>query len=159
MTIVIPLFVSLISYAVVLTLKHIEYRATIDSLNKSLTSARTELASFNEKKKQEISDIIKSNEARINELTETISKFQSHANISLDETKVKILLFLSKQQDKLTDDDITQNLNINIQLVKFHLQELEKHSMVHADLYINSPCKWCLAQEGRLYLIENKLIS
>jgi len=75
-----------------------------------------------------------------------------------DENKIKILLFLSKQQDRLTAEYIAQSLNIGLQIVKFHLEELEKYNMVHGALYIGSPRDWLLVQEGRRYLIENKLI-
>lgn len=73
LAIVIPLFVSLIAYAASLTLKHIKYRGTIKDLNETLTAARAELATFDEKKNQEISDIKKMSVARITELTETNS--------------------------------------------------------------------------------------
>lgn len=76
LTIVIPLFVSLISYAAILTLKHIEYRATVKRLNEDLSAARAELAAFDEKKDQEISTIMKMHETRIEKLTETISDLQ-----------------------------------------------------------------------------------
>lgn len=90
-------------------------------------------------------------------------KIQTHEkpthNNLLDEIKVKILLFLSKQQDRLTAEDISHSLNIGIQIVKFHLEELEKYRLVHGALYVGSPRDWLLVQEGRRYLIENKLIS
>lgn len=89
---------------------------------------------------------------------DVIQKEKSHNNL-LDEIKVNILLFLSKQRDKLTDEQVFRSLNMNPQVVKFHLQELEKSRMVCRALYVGSPCEWYLAQEGRRYLIENKLIS
>lgn len=82
----------------------------------------------------------------------------THDNL-LDENKIKLLIFLSKQQDRLTADDIAQALNINPQVVTFHLEELEKYHMVHGAWYTGAPSDWKLVQEGRRYLIENKLIS
>jgi len=48
---------------------------------------------------------------------------------------------------------------VSLQIVKFHLEELEKLRMVHGALYSGSPRDWSLVQEGRKYLIENELIS
>lgn len=59
----------------------------------------------------------------------------------------------------MTDEDIAHLLNMNPQVVKFYLQELEKSKMVGCVLYVGSPREWYLAQEGRRYLIENRLIS
>jgi hypothetical protein len=76
LAIVIPLFISLIAYSASLTLKHIKYKATIQNLNETLSATRSELASFDEKKNQDISNIKKIADTRINELTETNSMLQ-----------------------------------------------------------------------------------
>lgn len=91
LAIMLPLFISLISYSALLTFKHIEYRATIKRLDKELTAARAELATFDQKKNQSISDIKEISDTRINELIEEnstlksklaeYSKFISHNNL------------------------------------------------------------------------------
>jgi hypothetical protein len=77
----------------------------------------------------------------------------------LDETAIKILLHLWKQQDKITDKEISQALSIDFQIVKYHLEGLEKQNMVHGTLAIGQPREWSLIQGGREYLIKNNLIS
>lgn len=103
-----------------------------------------------------IEQLAKDNE----ELRIKIQKYEHHSHVTLlDEIKIKILLLLSKQQDILPDEQIAEIVNINPQIVKFHLQELGISSMVGYASYVGSPRGWYLAQEGRRYLIEHKLIS
>jgi len=159
LAIAIPLFISLIAYAASLTLKHIEYRGIIDSLNEKLKTARSELASLNEKKNQEISDIKKMSDARIEELTETAAALQpTHNNILLDVMQAKILLFLWKQPNSI-EDKIAEDLRIELETIRFHLEELRKLKMVRTTRHGGNITYdvWLLDHEGRRYLIENKL--
>lgn len=87
-----------------------------------------------------------------------IQKDKSHNDL-LEEDKIKILTFLSNQQDRLTAQEISRSLGMNIQIVKFHLEELEKSRMVNGAIYSGAPRDWLLVQEGRRYLIENKLLT
>uniref|UniRef100_A0A6M3JZ58 Uncharacterized protein n=1 Tax=viral metagenome TaxID=1070528 RepID=A0A6M3JZ58_9ZZZZ len=80
-------------------------------------------------------------------------------NPRLNDIEIAILLFLSKQPEKLPAEDIAQSLNVNIQIVTFHLEELAKFKMVLRLSYVGSPPDWKLFHEGQRYLIENKLIS
>ena len=57
------------------------------------------------------------------------------------------------------DLEIANLLKMNIQVVKFHLDELEKINMVHGTLTMGQPRTWALIQDGRKYLIENKLLT
>lgn len=66
-----------------------------------LESRKKELESENANLRQEIQ-----------RRDDIIQKEKSHGNL-LEETKVNILLFLSKSQDRLTANDIAQNLSIN----------------------------------------------
>jgi alanyl-tRNA synthetase len=85
----------------------------------------------------------------------------THCNL-LDEAKINILKLLFKQ-DKLVTQQIAQSLNFEIQTAKFHLEELKVNNMLSHNLTrdkLGSPMMtWSLAQEGRRYLIENKLTS
>lgn len=94
----------------------------------------------------------------IEERDNIIQKEKSHNNL-LDENKIKLLIFLSTQQDRLTAEEIAQSLNLNLQVIKFSLEEPEKQKMVYADLYSDgSPPEWLIIHDGRKYLIKNKLI-
>ncbi|MFZ3123392.1 MAG: hypothetical protein WA104_08570 [Thermodesulfovibrionales bacterium] len=81
----------------------------------------------------------------------------SHSNL-LNENESNILLLLSKYEE-LIDEQIARSLNLNLQVVKYHLQELDDKKMIGCSLTINSPTQWYLNHEGRKYLIDNKLIS
>jgi hypothetical protein len=54
---------------------------------------------------------------------------------------------------------IAGSIGINEQVAKFHLIELTKSKMLADLLTMGAPTRWTLAQAGRKYLIENKLIS
>ena len=86
-----------------------------------------------------------------------IQKEKSHDNL-LEDVKVNILIFLAKY-DKPNTEQIARSLNVNGQIIKFHLTELKSTNMVNDLLAMNSPTRWTLAHAGRKYLIENKLIS
>ena len=86
-----------------------------------------------------------------------LQKEKSHDNL-LDETKVNILLLLSKHEN-LIDEQIARSLNLNLQVAKYHLQELDDKKMIGCLLTVNSPIQWYLNHEGRHYLIKHKLIS
>ena len=84
----------------------------------------------------------------------------NHDNL-LAETKINILKLLFKQ-DKLPTEQIAQNLGYEIQTAKFHLEELKSHQMIKDIPYRKNKqltIGWFLQQEGRRYLIENKLTS
>jgi len=126
------------------------YKAELEEMegeNSQLKQKICSLESENEKLRQEIQ-----------RRDDIVQKEKPHDNL-LDKVKTNILLLLSKRQDRLTDEQIAQTIKTNLQIVKFHLQELTIKHMVDRALSINSPSQWYLAQEGRKYLIENKLIS
>jgi predicted Rossmann fold nucleotide-binding protein DprA/Smf involved in DNA uptake len=96
------------------------------------------------------------------ELRSKIQKYEQPPVNFLDETKTNILKFLFKQ-NKLPADRIAESLGYEIQAVKFHLEELKANNMVSCvpthDRHEPPMWKWSLAQEGRRYLIKNKLTS
>ena len=96
--------------------------------------------------------------AENDELKKKIQKYEKpiYGDL-LDDNEINILTFLSNQQDRLTAEEISQSLGMNIQIARFQLEELEKYHMVHGALYSGAPRDWKLGQEGRRYLIENKL--
>jgi hypothetical protein len=127
-----------------------------------LEKDNTKLAAENDILKRKIEE----SESKINQITkdneELRGKIQknehnSHGNL-LDETKANILVFLAKH-DKPNASQIAGSLNINEQIVKFHLTELKNISMVHDLINMSAPTRWVLTHGGRKYLIENKLIS
>ncbi len=94
-----------------------------------------------------------------NELKKKIQIYEkpTHENL-LDETESNILILLSKHEN-LIDEQIARSLNLNLQVAKYHLQELDDKKMIGCSLTINSPIQWYLDHEGRNYLIKHKLIS
>ncbi len=100
-------------------------------------------------------------------------KAKQHANKKSTEKKHKsspkqktwgnvekqILIFLAKQNDKVIDEEISKTININIQIVKYHLEELEQFNMVHGTICAGSSREWSIVQDGRKYLMKNKLLT
>ena len=98
-------------------------------------------------------------------LKKKIQLYEKSSHVTtLDEIESKILLFLANQ-DKfdISPEDIAHELNRNIQLITFHLENLRTKKMVDARPiapFDHSPKRfWSIAQSGRRYLIENKYIS
>ncbi|MEW6666787.1 MAG: hypothetical protein AB1512_16420 [Thermodesulfobacteriota bacterium] len=84
----------------------------------------------------------------------------SHAEPPLEKGKVEILLFLSRQRGTVTADEVARHLRINPQIALQHLTEMNRDRiMVLRSGRVNAPPLWRLADDGRKYLIDNKLIS
>jgi SMC interacting uncharacterized protein involved in chromosome segregation len=93
----------------------------------------------------------------------------THGNL-LDESKINILKLLFKQ-DNLQTEQIAQSLNIELQITKFHLEEMKadigliKRASISVprvehltDGIINHFDRvpvWTIGQKGRKYLIDN----
>lgn len=135
--------------AVLLEKKNIELTTKNAELMSKITVLETEITFLNEK----LEKLTKDNE----KLRAKIQNYEQPAhNNPLDEVKVKILLFLSSNNE-CTSEKIARFLNIDSQVIKFHLEKLKKSKMIKYKSYF--PSSWYLTQEGRKYLIENKLIS
>ena len=107
---------------------------------------------------------IKSNaekESNDEKQTNKVNYFKAQLNKHnvLDDTAVNILHRLWKFPDGLTDKAISKMLELDIQTVKYHLENLEHQGKAHGTLAAGQPRMWRLIQGGREYLIENKLIS
>lgn len=89
---------------------------------------------------------------------ENLEKSRSSHNNSLDKEKVEILMTLANQEWSLAKN-IARSLGISIQVIQFHLDELENNEMVSSRLSMGEREEWTLNHEGRRYLIKNKLIS
>lgn len=84
--------------------------------------------------------------------------------ITLDEIELKILIYFATQEhDKISPEDISKSVDINLQLAIFHLNNLKNKQMVDSRPiapFDHSPKQfWTLSQPGRRYLIENNHIS
>jgi predicted ArsR family transcriptional regulator len=76
----------------------------------------------------------------------------------LEDEKIKILLELAKQERSYVEQ-ISRALRIGIQIVQFHLDELQNGEMVAASYSMGGPTEWCLDYEGRRFLVRNGLIA
>lgn len=88
---------------------------------------------------------------------DVIQNEKSHNNL-LDEEKVKILMALTRQE-WVYAEQISRFLGIGLQIIQFHLDELQENNMVCASYSMVDAAEWSLDHEGRRYLIKNKLIS
>ena len=92
------------------------------------------------------------------------SNEESSHDIILTEIETKILLFLAKRElANITPDHAAQSLNMDLQIIRFHLEDLRAKKLIEARPiapFDDSPQRfWSLAQEGRRYLISHQLIS
>jgi predicted ArsR family transcriptional regulator len=74
------------------------------------------------------------------------------------ETERDILLCLV-HNPLCTDGLLSQQLNLSIERIRFHLEELEKDKLIYGKhFYGGRPSEWHIAQEGRRYLFERNLL-
>jgi hypothetical protein len=70
------------------------------------------------------------------------------------------ILLLLVQNSRCTDHLLSQKLNVSIERIRFHLEELEKDEFIYGrHFYGHQPSDYCIAQEGRRYLNERNLLS
>lgn len=84
-------------------------------------------------------------------------KEKSHKK-PLDDPKVKILKYLS-ENDASSTGEIADGLNIKLQLVKYHLEELYHSNMVDQEHNPLGGNWWSLKQPGRKYLITAGILA
>ena len=113
-------------------------------------------------------DLKAANDALINDIRSLKKKIhlyeKSSQAISIDETELQILTYIASQEhDEISPEDIAESLSINLQIVEFHLGNLENKQMLASRKiapFDMSPKRfWSLSHGGRSYLIENKHIS
>lgn len=170
------LIVALIMLSFGLALKVAQLTHRLDAISKKSTSAESEIKSLQYKKDEEISDIKKLYDARIKELSDTISHIPSPLKQvaiqqALDEPQVNILKLLFSKN--ISTDQIAQKLNMQIQTAAYHLEELAHLNMVVLQRLsqqlpggggpfdmpsLRKYSVWTLKQPGRKYLLDNKLV-
>ena len=109
---------------------------------------------------QENSSLQKENSALKSEIEVLKKKSQPIQHVDLlEEIREKMLVLISKQEG-ITESAITAALNINAQLVKFHIQELANDGLAGATLNMGgAPARWSLMQAGRRYLASHGLLT
>jgi uncharacterized protein YigA (DUF484 family) len=103
--------------------------------------------------------------ALLSEAHETIERLrydvsqskQSHGD--RPDLEHRILLFLT-QHSRADERGLSQELGAALELIRFHLQELEKDELIYGShFYTGKPSEWRLGQEGRRYLNERNLLG
>jgi len=85
-----------------------------------------------------------------------VQKEKSHGQ-RLEEVREKILLLLAKSGGS-TVTEISKSINIEVQLAKFHLNELLATEFVHHPAPYAASERWGIEQEGRRYLVSHGLL-
>ena len=133
--------------------------ALADKRISELESENASLKSKLENAETAIQELTKENEilrSKIKEYEQPTEQ-PTHKNL-LDKVKVNILVALAKQEWNYAEH-ISRSLGIGIQVVQFHLDELQNKEMALASYSMGDSEEWTLGHEGRRYLIENDLIS
>ena len=76
----------------------------------------------------------------------------------LESIREEILHILSKERG-LKAVELAQNLSVSLELVQFHLTDLEEHRLVYPEYDPFGDAGWSLDQEGRRYLVRYALLS
>jgi DNA-binding transcriptional ArsR family regulator len=129
--------------------------AMADKKTTLLESENSVLKAENEKLKSELEKSGKENGI----LRSKIQEYEqpSHDN-PLEGTKIKILVYLSDAEAS-TADEIATNLNLKLQVVRYHLEELSRNILIAEEYNPIGSNWWSLAQDGRKYLISNGLLT
>jgi len=95
-----------------------------------------------------------------NELADKIKEYENPSSKDvLDETKTKILVFLSKQQAGVMIAQIVHSVNLAQQATIFHVTELvNMHKVQQTQSLMGMPSLYSLSHEGRRYLNERNLL-
>ena len=173
------IFIALAMYAFGVSLKNAEIRHTLKRVRDELSAARSEISSLNEKQQKQIQDIEMNHQARIKELSDTISNLKDqskkHNNsqppTKLDGPKVDILTMLYSRK-KLTSEEIARSLGLQLQTAAYHLIELAKFGMINEQRFseqiqatpfdlpgLRRYYAWSIMQPGRKYLLDNRIVS
>ncbi|WP_421832542.1 hypothetical protein [Limnobacter sp.] len=86
------------------------------------------------------------------------AKSQDSRNGRLEETREHLLQLLGTNSD-ITEEQIARAMEINVQVISFHLTELEKSRFVHGSYSAVYDTKWSIAHDGRGYLIRHGLLA
>jgi hypothetical protein len=124
--------------------------ACLDAANRIVQVVR----SFDKTRKaQHIASSIAPRSER-NEIAQTRLTHNDRPDIERDILRVLV------QNSRCTDRLLSQKLNVGIERIRFHLDELEKGEFVYGrHFYGGQPSDYCIAQEGRRYLNERNLLS
>lgn len=128
-----------------------------------LESKVSELESKLENAETTIQELTKENKilrSKIQEYEQPTEQ-PTHDNL-LDDTKVKLLSYLSKHEKSLIPQ-IAHALSIGVETAKFHVQELKTQHLIKDGFtrgqYGSVSMNYSLAQEGRRFLIEQGLLT
>jgi chromosome segregation ATPase len=70
----------------------------------------------------------------------------------------ELILQLVAAHPEATSQQISSGMGINVQLVTFHLTELERSKLVHGSYSVSDEAEWSVAHEGRAYLVRHGLL-
>ena len=119
--------------------------ATLKTENLTLKNENSDLKALIENLRQEIQ-----------RRDDVIQKEKSQGS-SFDDIHIKILSYLLLSNDReYSSDNISRSLKLNPQTVKLHIEELKLRKMIKFKRF---PSSLYISEEGKQYLIKNKLIS
>jgi glycerophosphoryl diester phosphodiesterase len=101
-------------------------------------------------------------EQKITQLEAEIENLKANTKITddsnLEEIKANILSFLLEHEE-VPSDLIGRAPNQNVQVITFHLDELDDLKLINPTYIMNSPVLWSLAHQGRRNLINHGLLK
>jgi biotin operon repressor len=76
----------------------------------------------------------------------------------LEDEQIKALQFLAQDTEQRTAAQVAQHLGVSEQKVKYHLDELERQSMVGYNISRDKPTMYYLRHSGRSALVDRNLL-
>jgi len=95
------------------------------------------------------------------ELERVTQEKARHGVSPLDEISEKILIALSElpPNGDATANNLASHLGLNVQVIQFHLDELDSTKHANAIYIMNRETGWTIDHEGRKYLIQRGLLK
>jgi|SRR3990167_2624437 len=130
-------------------------REKLSDQEKKMSVLETENSSLKDENSN-LKTIVENLRKEIQRRDDIIQKEKSRGNL-FDDIHIKILshLLLSNVREH-SSDSISRSLKLNPQTTKLHIEELKLHNMIK---FKGFPPSLYISQEGKQYLIKNKLVS
>ena len=153
------LIASLILLAIGTSLKSAHDAFLLKQSDKEVTRLSSSIEALKKEHHETISGISESNSTEIKKLSQKIDKSpEKNLSQSLEKVKENILQVLAAHPN-MTAEQLARGMEVNAQIITFHLTELEKNKFIHGSYSFMDETDWSIAHDGRAYLIHHGLLS
>jgi DNA-binding MarR family transcriptional regulator len=127
----------------------------LEKESSALGQKNTALEAENRQLRTKIQDF----EAKTDELKKKIEFYNKPSHDELLKKPIVDILLCLASEEASSEEEIASEIGVNIQIVKYHIEELLELGIVVQEYNPLGANWWSLQQEGRRLLIANGLIS